>query len=238
MGDFGQITALEARDRKRYPVELANIPQRGVAPTPERDRLLSFPEVAAKASAERALDPDGAAPAPTVKAKPFTLWEKETFAFRDFIDILNPLQHIPIVATVYRNLTDDKIGVAPRVIGGALWGRIGGFVGGVVNAVMDWFTGKDVGDHVYAALFGNPKEPVSGTMVARAADGVSPARSGSPATLTASSAKLPQTSVAVQNSAAVLPAIPAAAQSRLNAYVPEKRWDIEDGDDRRVRFTA
>jgi hypothetical protein len=238
MGDFGRITALEVRDRKRYPVEAANLPQRGVAPTPERDRLLSFPEVAAKASAERALDPEAAPPVSTVKAKPFTLWEKETFAFRDFIDILNPLQHIPIVATVYRNLTDDKIGAAPRVIGGALWGRIGGLVGGVVNAVMDWFTGKDLGDHVYAAFFGNPKEPASGTLVAHSADPSARPTFSRQTAVTAASAKSPQTAVAAQNSAAVLPAIPTAAQPRLNAYAPEKRWEHHDGDDRRVRFTA
>src|SRR4030067_1135336 len=61
-------------------------------------------------------------------------------------------------------------GRAPRVIGGALWGRIGGFVSGIVNAVVSWFTGKDVGDHIYAALFGKPGESGDGTAVARAAN--------------------------------------------------------------------
>jgi hypothetical protein len=72
--------------------------------------------------------------APTAEpAKAFSLWQNSTFEFGDFIDIVNPLQHIPIVATIYRNLTDDRIGMAPRVIGGALWGRLTGLVTGVVN---------------------------------------------------------------------------------------------------------
>jgi hypothetical protein len=47
-------------------------------------------------------------------------------------------------------MTGDRLGMAPRVIGGALWGRIGGFVAGLVNSVVEWFTGKDIGDHIYA----------------------------------------------------------------------------------------
>lgn len=67
-------------------------------------------------------------------------------------------------------MTGDKLGMAPRVIGGALWGRIGGFVSGIVNAVVNWFTGKDIGDHIYGALFGKPGESGDGTAVARAAN--------------------------------------------------------------------
>jgi hypothetical protein len=252
MGLPEQITALELRDRKRYAVELANVPQRGVTPAPERERALSFSEVTEKSEAERARDPH--VPAQTPPATPkkqFTLWEKDAFAFGDFIDILNPLQHIPIVATLYRNLTDDKIGLAPRVIGGALWGRIGGLVGGAVNAFVDWFTGKDVGDHVYAAFFGKSNESVSATLVAGAAATPSQSPLTSPASPTAAQSPIgdatgPQAgseprglSNRAEQSAALLPGIPAASsQALLNVYVPEKRWDTEDGDDRRVRFTA
>jgi hypothetical protein len=41
--------------------------------------------------------------------------------FGDFVDIINPLQHIPIIATIYRNRTGDTLGFASRVIGGGLW---------------------------------------------------------------------------------------------------------------------
>jgi len=96
-----------------------------------------------------------AAPAPSAhEAKGFSPWQNGNFGFGDFIDVINPLQHIPIVATIYRNLSGDQIGMAPRVIGGALWGRIGGFVAGIINSAVEWFTGKDIGDHIYTAIRG------------------------------------------------------------------------------------
>ena len=90
-------------------------------------------------------------------AKNFHAWQDSDFSFGDFLDIINPLQHLPIVATFYRNWTGDQIGMAPRVIGGALWGRIGGIVSGIVNSLVEAFTGKDVGDHIYAAIWASPR---------------------------------------------------------------------------------
>ena len=57
-----------------------------------------------------------------------------------------------------------------RVIGGALWGRIGGFATGAINGVVDWITGKDIGDHIYSAFFGNSGELKKGKMVANSAE--------------------------------------------------------------------
>jgi hypothetical protein len=164
----GQITALEPSDIKRYPVDVAGIPNRGTS-TVDTDRALSFPEVAAQVADEQARPLDDKPQ--TTAAKPekhLALWEQEEFSFRDIVDIINPLQHIPIVSTIYRNMTGEKIGAVPRVIGGALWGRLGGFVSGLVNAVVDWFTGKDIGDHIYAALFGRASESANETVVAQA----------------------------------------------------------------------
>mgnify|MGYP003644501364 FL=1 len=42
--------------------------------------------------------------------------------FADVIDIVNPLQHIPILSTFYRKLTGDTIDPAIRIAGGALFG--------------------------------------------------------------------------------------------------------------------
>jgi hypothetical protein len=252
MGFPGHISPLDARDRKHYPLEATNIPERGAAPARQRERLPSFPEIATHALPERMDDAERSETAAAKPNKPFTLWEKDAFAFGDFVDIINPLQHIPIIATIYRNLTDDKIGAAPRVIGGALWGRIGGLAGGLVNAVLDWFTGKDIGDHVYAAFFGTPNQPASGTSVARApgAPSLSPlsGRASQPLVTQSSTKPVPVSETHAQRqklptaseSSAPLPPGSAAlsSPSLLNAYLPEKRWDTEDGDDRRVRFTA
>lgn len=101
---------------------------------------------------------------PANAAKGFSLWQNGDFGFGDLIDMINPLQHLPIVSTIYRNLSGDQIGMGARVIGGALWGRVGGFVAGIVNSVVEWITGKDIGDHIYSAIWGKP----DGTAVAQA----------------------------------------------------------------------
>jgi hypothetical protein len=116
----------------------------------------SFGEVADEIEAERlAKFGGGDKETKPASAKAFSPWQSGDFGFGDFLDIINPLHHVPIVATIYRNMSGDTLGMAPRVIGGALWGRIGGFVAGVVNAFVEWFTGKDIGDHVYAFFFGD-----------------------------------------------------------------------------------
>jgi hypothetical protein len=145
---------------RHYPSELDRVPSRALANKGGVGKSATYSEIAAaRADARVQAEPTGT---PAGKnTKPFGLWEKgPAFGFGDFVDIINPLQHIPIVATVYRNFSGDSIGAAPRVIGGALWGRIGGLVGGLANAVLEWWSGKDIGDHIYAALFGDPgKEP-------------------------------------------------------------------------------
>lgn len=112
---------------------------------------VSFGEISAEVCAQT--EPGPATQIAEEKAaKPVSYWENGDFGFGDFLDTINPLQHLPIVATLYRNMTGDRIGMVPRVVGGALWGRIGGFVSGLLNAVVERFTGKDLGDHVYAFL--------------------------------------------------------------------------------------
>lgn len=52
------------------------------------------------------------------------------FGFADFIDVINPLQHIPGVAEVYRAVTHDQISDQARKTGNTLYGIVlGGPVG-------------------------------------------------------------------------------------------------------------
>ena len=80
----------------------------------------------------------------------FTLFGDDGFSFFDLIDIINPLQHIPIVSSIYRHVTGDELDAAPRVLGGALFGGAIGAVVALVNVVVDEATGKDIGDHALA----------------------------------------------------------------------------------------
>ena len=73
-------------------------------------------------------------------------------SFSDLIDIANPLQHIPLVNSLYRELTGDKEGAVADVVGGALWGGAIGFVAAVAGLVIEDATGDTVTGHVMAML--------------------------------------------------------------------------------------
>ncbi len=75
-------------------------------------------------------------------------------SFADLIDTLNPLQHIPLVAQVYRHLTGDTLSPLARVAGGALYGGPIGLVASVADAAIASETGSDLGGHMIAALTG------------------------------------------------------------------------------------
>ncbi|CAO3355449.1 hypothetical protein [Azospirillum palustre] len=101
-------------------------------------------------------------------------------SFWDFLDIINPLQHIPIVSTVYREITGDTIQPSMRIMGDMLYGGVIGGMASIANAVIEQATGQDVGETVMASLgFGGGDHPAASTAVADASGG--PAASGSPA---------------------------------------------------------
>jgi hypothetical protein len=87
------------------------------------------------------------------------LWGKDGFSFGALLDAINPLQHIPVVSTIYRAATGDAIGPAPRIMGGALFGGVIGLITSAADAVVEGVTGKDTGSHVMAML--PDPEPVS-----------------------------------------------------------------------------
>jgi len=89
------------------------------------------------------------------KASP--VWETGSFSFRDIIDAINPLQHIPVISTIYRKLTGDQMGYASRIVGDTLFGGVfGSFVSGLVsaltNVLVDSVTGKDIAENLIASV--------------------------------------------------------------------------------------
>ncbi len=47
-------------------------------------------------------------------------------SFDDVLDVVNPLQHFPIVGTVYRALTHDQIKTPEKIAGDTLYGGVMG----------------------------------------------------------------------------------------------------------------
>lgn len=131
---------------------------------------------------------------PLEKKSGIKWWSKENFSFKDILDILNPLQHLPVISTLYRAWTGEGIGGVARLVGGAIYGRAGGFLGmatSVVNAAIGVFTGKDIGERVYAAVFGDPKASETKAL-AHASAPVSPPRGSAGARLALSLAPIAQ----------------------------------------------
>ena len=80
------------------------------------------------------------------------------FGFADLIDIVNPLQHIPLVNVAYQKITGDDIKPVSQVVGGAVFGGAMGAGGAMVNIAIEAETGKDIGEHAIAMV---EKETIS-----------------------------------------------------------------------------
>lgn len=146
------------------------------------------------------------------------LWGKDGFSFATVLDIVNPLQHIPVVSTVYQKLTGDVASPGANIVGGALFGGPVGLALATLDSSLKGETGKDMGGHVLA-LFDSgttaPGETAPGeTAVASA--GEAALLSGSPshaaATADASSASEKPETPEDATVAAAAPAVPPPAQ--------------------------
>src|SRR3546814_9068153 len=69
----------------------------------------------------------------------------EGMGFWDFVDIINPLQHIPVVSTVYRELTGDTIRPEARILGATLFGGPIGLALSAADAVIEAASGDKIG---------------------------------------------------------------------------------------------
>lgn len=71
--------------------------------------------------------------------------EKNTsFGFKDLVDMVNPLQHIPILNIAYREITGDEIKPIGKIVGGAVFCGPMGVAGGIIDAIVTQETGKDM----------------------------------------------------------------------------------------------
>lgn len=95
--------------------------------------------------------------------------------FADLLDVLNPLQHLPVIGGIYRAITADEISPGARLAGGALYGGPVGFMSSLINTVVEEATGKDVGGNVLAQLLPD-LETDGGSLTAEATTEDGPAK--------------------------------------------------------------
>lgn len=119
-------------------------------------------------------DVAAAAAAPAPSAQPASqsapqlgrsLWSHGGFSFKDLLDIVNPLQHLPVVGSIYRYLTGDEPAAGTRIIGDALYGGPIGFGVSVAStALLTGADGKDIGERLLADVFGSRDSDSSTTL--------------------------------------------------------------------------
>ena len=85
----------------------------------------------------------------------------EDIGFGDFIDLINPLHHLPVIGPLYREITGDEIKPAAQILGGLIYGGPVGLVTSASQVIAEEATGKDVTGHVMAALFGEDDETLA-----------------------------------------------------------------------------
>ena len=140
-------------------------------------------------------------------------WGDDGFSFGDLLDLINPLQHLPIVSTLYRAITNDEIAPGPRMAGGAIYGGPLGFVSALADTFIEEATGKDVGEHIVALAGFGPDEaetdaPSTGETVQTAA-----LTGGSPALPQATVSDAPAAGIPLTAAAAVVAAAPIQSAS-------------------------
>ena len=173
---------------------------------------------------------DDAASASGVDPRRYTRFDRSTteagsidnFGFGDFLDLINPLQHIPIASSVYRAVTGEKINPVSRLAGDMLYGGLFGIgsavmggIGAAVDGIMEASTGKDAASTAVAMLFGG-EEDAKGARASDATALASAEQKAMPAT--ASAGINPEDAAAVADaavlaSAAQTPQMPQTMQT-------------------------
>lgn len=151
----GQAFSAKANDAKSLEVKVADAPPT-LTREPLSDHELFHLEILAQEDSSIDLPTD-----PNSAGAQSTFFGEDGLTFGDVLDIINPLQHIPVVSTLYRELTGDEISPGARMAGGALFGGPIGLAAATVNSVVEMATGSDIGKSVVAAINGDAAAPVT-----------------------------------------------------------------------------
>ncbi len=106
------------------------------------------------------------------KDEPF--WGKDGFNFADILDIVNPLQHIPVISKYYRELTHDEASEGSRMFGGLMFGGLTGGVNGLVaaltNSAVRHETQQDLGDYLITQAVNPDSDELAVTILSESAE--------------------------------------------------------------------
>ncbi len=78
--------------------------------------------------------------------------KNDKFNLFDVIDMVNPVQHIPIINNIYRSITGDEIKPVSKIIGGGIFGGAVGIASAVIDTIIEKETGKSAIGNVASLL--------------------------------------------------------------------------------------
>ena len=151
---------------------------RSVSAKPAPQPATDSPRVADSTRAQTAAPVKEAKPESELVPHPFyegEMWNpnesanffgKDGLGVADLIDIINPLQHIPVISSIYRSLTGDEISPGARLAGGTIYGGPVGLVTAIASGVMEEVTDTSLGDMVVAAFSGDADETAADQVAA------------------------------------------------------------------------
>jgi hypothetical protein len=76
-----------------------------------------------------------------------------SFGWDDFVDLINPLQHIPVVAQIYRAVTGDQAYALSQFVGALPFGPIS-VASAIIDTTVRAQTGRDAGTDLAASILG------------------------------------------------------------------------------------
>jgi hypothetical protein len=100
------------------------------------------------------------APENVTSTAPKTGDQDESF-FHHMLDVVNPLQHLPVIGTIYRAITGEHIGPVEKIAGDALYGGLWGAVSSIADVALEQITGKSAEDTVLGWLKGSSDTEVA-----------------------------------------------------------------------------
>ncbi|MEX0758533.1 MAG: hypothetical protein WD100_03030 [Tistlia sp.] len=134
--------------------------------------------------------------------------EDREMTFGQFLDVINPLQHIPVVGPIYRAVTGDTLDSSAAVVGSLIYGGPVGLVAGLVGAVVQQASGRDIGGLALAMISGGDgSAPIAADTAARgsAAGATTPDQTAAATT--------PPTDGGLAQRATSAPALPAGTEA-------------------------
>jgi len=90
--------------------------------------------------------------------------QHESF-FHHLWDVVNPLQHLPVIGTIYRAVTGEHLGAVEKIAGDTLYGGFWGAVTSVADVAFESLTGKSFEDTALALFKSDSQTRLASTKV-------------------------------------------------------------------------